>query len=72
MPNVLPPYTFLPRALLHGEPFKSKMIEIPVQERIFGPKIVLIQRAGLPLTPSADTVAELIRKAARNTIDKLD
>ncbi len=37
---------------------------IPIRERLPAPTIVLVQRAGLPLTPAATKLADLLRQAA--------
>ncbi len=43
---------------------------IPVRERLPAPAIVLIQRAGLPLTPAATKLVDMLRKAANAVLGR--
>ena len=44
----------------------SRLLQvIPVREALPAPAVVLVQRAGLPLTPAATRLADLLRNAAR-------
>ena len=48
-------------------PAAGLMTTIRVRERLPAPNIVLIRRAGLPLTPAANSLLDLMRTAARET-----
>lgn len=37
---------------------------VPIRERLAGPSVFLIQRASIPLTPAAEYLADLLRRAA--------
>jgi LysR family transcriptional regulator of abg operon len=55
---------FLPRQWVTSAIFKGALQEIPVQEALNGPDIVLIRRAAMPLTPLAEKLATLFERAA--------
>ena len=44
---------------------------IPVEENLSAPTIVMVRRAGLPLTPAAEFLADLIRKKVPGTVQKI-
>jgi hypothetical protein len=44
---------------------------IPVEENLSAPPIVMVRRAGLPLTPDAEFLADLIRKKVPGAVQKI-
>jgi DNA-binding transcriptional LysR family regulator len=44
---------------------------IPVEESLSAPTIVMVRRAGLPLTPAAEFLADLIRKKVPGAVQKI-
>ena len=55
---------FLPRQWVTSPIFKGALQEIPVEEALDGPDIVLIRRAAMPLTPLAEKLATLFERAS--------
>lgn len=55
---------FLPQQWITSDLFKGSLQEIPVQEALDGPDIVLVKRNTLPLTPIAEELATLFERAA--------
>ena len=53
----------LPRQCADSPMFKPLIHPVPVREALAAPDIVLITRAGLPLTPAAERIASLLRHA---------
>lgn len=54
----------LPRQWTDSPMFKAVLEAIPVEEKLLAPDIVLIARAGVPLTPVAEHFAVLLMRAA--------
>lgn len=54
----------LPRQWTDSPLFKGALLPIPVKEKLLAPDIVLIARAGVPLTPVAEQFAVLLQRAA--------
>ncbi len=42
--------------------------QVPVKERLAGPSLFLIQRAAIPLTPAAEHLTDLLRRAAAQQV----
>lgn len=57
-------FAVLPRQWADSEVFTSVVQPVPLEEKLGGPDIVQICRAGLPLTPAADYFSTLIARAA--------
>ena len=55
---------FLPQQWADTPMFKSLLAPIPVREPLTGPDIVQLSRAGLPLTPAAEALSVLLRRAS--------
>ena len=55
---------FLPRQWISSSIFKHALQDIPVEEKLDGPDIVLVRRTALPLTPLAEKLATLFERAA--------
>lgn len=55
---------FLPQQWVSSNIFKHALQEVPVQEALAGPDIVLIRRSALPLTPLAERLATLFERAS--------
>jgi LysR family transcriptional regulator of abg operon len=55
---------FLPQQWVNTPLLKPTLQAIPVRETLAGPDIVMIKRAGLPLTPLAEELANLFQRAA--------
>ncbi|MES2946083.1 MAG: LysR substrate-binding domain-containing protein [Pseudomonadota bacterium] len=55
---------FLPQQWVSSIIFKHALQEVPVQEALAGPDIVLIRRSALPLTPLAERLATLFERAS--------
>lgn len=55
---------FLPQQWVSSKIFKASLQEIPVQEALDGPDIVLVRRSALPLTPLAEKLATLFERAS--------
>jgi len=55
---------FLPQQWADTPLFKTLLQPIPVREPLAGPDIVQLSRAGLPLTPAAEALSVLLRRAA--------
>ena len=55
---------FLPQQWADTPMFKALLAPIPVREPLTGPDIVQLSRAGLPLTPAAEALSLLLRRAA--------
>ena len=55
---------FLPQQWVNNNIFKDSLQEIPVEEALSGPDIVLIRRSALPLTPLAEKLATLFERAS--------
>lgn len=53
-----------PMQVLDFEPYGGRLCKVLVRERIEAPRIVMVRRAALPLTPAADHFCDLIRRAA--------
>ena len=51
----------LPKQWALGSPLQAAICVIPIVEPLPGPDIVLIHKAGLPLTPAAELLANLFR-----------
>ena len=51
----------LPKQWSLGSPLHAAICVIPIKEPLSGPDIVLIHKAGLPLTPAAELLANLFR-----------
>lgn len=54
--------SILPRQWAHTTAFGGALAEIRVRESLPGPDIVLVRRAGLPLTPAAQHMLTLIQR----------
>ena len=54
----------LPRQWTDAPMFKGVLEEIKVKEKLLAPDIVLLARAGVPLTPLAERLAVLLQRAA--------
>jgi DNA-binding transcriptional LysR family regulator len=54
----------LPRQWTDSPMFQHALAAIPVREKLLAPDIVLIARAGVPLTPVAEHFAVLLRRSA--------
>ena len=54
----------LPRQWTDSAMFKTVLEAMPVREKLLAPDIVLIARAGVPLTPAAEQLAVLMQRAA--------
>lgn len=46
--------------------------QIPVKEKLAGPSLFLIQRASIPLTPAAEYLTDLLRRAAVKQVQPLE
>lgn len=57
-------YAFVPRQWADTRLVSHGMRIVPVREKLQGPDIVQITRAGLPLTPAAERFASLMQRAA--------
>jgi LysR family transcriptional regulator of abg operon len=57
-------FALLPRQWIDSPMFKTILGAVPVRERLLAPDIVLITRAGVPLTPVAERLALLLQRAA--------
>jgi LysR family transcriptional regulator of abg operon len=55
----------VPRQWTEHSPLASTLQKIAVREKIPAPPICVIRRAALPLTPAADFLCDLMRRAAR-------
>ena len=55
---------FLPHQWADAPLFKTLLEPIAVREPLTGPDIVQVSRAGLPLTPAAEALSVLLRRAA--------
>lgn len=55
---------FLPQQWVSSSLFKDSLQEIPVEEALYGPDIVLVKRSALPLTPLAEKLAVLFERAS--------
>ena len=55
---------FLPHQWADAPLFKTLLEPITVREPLTGPDIVQVSRAGLPLTPAAEALSVLLRRAA--------
>jgi DNA-binding transcriptional LysR family regulator len=53
----------LPRQWIEFPPISAVLQKIHVKERIFAPPIALIRRADMPLTPAAEYLSDLLRRA---------
>ena len=53
-----------PRQVLEFAPYKDLLMRIPVREEITAPEIVMIHRAASPLTPAAEHLCDLLRRAS--------
>jgi DNA-binding transcriptional LysR family regulator len=56
--------SFLPHQWAMSPQSRDLLQAIPVREALAGPDIVMISRAGLPLTPAAERFSILLRRAA--------
>ena len=54
----------LPKQWTDAPMFKHALAPIPVREKLLAPDIVMIARAGVPLTPAAEHFALLLQRAA--------
>lgn len=55
---------FLPQQWISSRIFRDSLQEIPVEEALDGPDIVLIRRSAMPLTPLAEKLAVLFERAS--------
>ena len=53
-----------PRQYATSSFLTDRVRRVPVKERLAGPSLYLIQRASIPLTPAAEHLAHLLRRAA--------
>ena len=60
---------FLPQQWISSEIFRNSLQEIPVQEALAGPDIVLVRRNAMPLTPLAEKLATLFERASGTLFD---
>ena len=56
--------TALPRQLQQLLSMKSTLVRIPVAEQLLSTTICIVRRASAPLTPAAETLSDLFRRAA--------
>lgn len=54
--------SIMPRQYAESNALDNLFVAIPVREELPGPDIVLVQRAGMPLTPAAEYMLTLIRR----------
>lgn len=54
------------------EPFAGSLEAIPIRERLPGARIVVVRRAGLPLTPAAQHMLDMIRRLVDPDLTGLD
>ncbi|MES2412716.1 MAG: LysR substrate-binding domain-containing protein [Pseudomonadota bacterium] len=55
---------FLPQQWVQNPVFRDSLQQIPVEEELQGPDIVLIRRSAMPLTPMAEKLAILFERAS--------
>ncbi len=58
-----------PRQYAHTALLADSVQQIPIRERLAGPSLYLIQRAAIPLTPAAEYLADLLRRAAGSQVE---
>ena len=56
--------TALPQQLKELLVFNSRLVRIPVSERLLSATICIVKRASTPLTPAAEMLSDLFRRAA--------
>jgi len=54
--------SIMPRQYAESRALKGLFVSIPIQEELPGADIVLVQKAGMPLTPAADYMLTMLRR----------